>query len=87
MNSDELLKVETDKINDRNKRISDAFEVLKQEIKADARPGSLAHAWHCNIAMSFYDECTNDISHDDAHKIGNRAASRFMKMCFDVKTA
>jgi len=87
MNSDELLKIETDKINSRNKRISDAFDVLKQEMKDDARPGSLAHAWHCNIAMSVYDECTSDISHDDAHKIGNRAASRFMKMCFDVKTA
>ena len=87
MNSDELLKIEIDKINSRNKRISDAFDVLKQEMKDDARPGSLAHVWHCNIAMSVYDECTSDISHDDAHKIGNRAASRFMKMCFDVKTA
>jgi len=67
--------------------VQKAMEVIKAEmIKEGGEPGSLAHSWHCNIAMSVYDECTTDISHEDAHRIGNDAATRFMKLCFDVET-
>jgi len=27
------------------------------------------------------------LKHEQAHKIGNDAASRFMKLCFDVETS
>jgi hypothetical protein len=46
-----------------------------------------AYAWHANIAMSVYDECTNDISHHESHRLGNDAASRFMKICFGAETS
>lgn len=38
-----------------------------------------AWAWHCNIAMSIFDEGVS-------HKISNLAAARFMKLCFDIDT-
>jgi len=65
-----------------------AFNVIKQAMVEDnpSEQGSYAHAWHCNIAMAVYDECTDDISKTDAVRIGNDAASRFMKLCFDVDT-
>ena len=82
---------------ERNKMDSDktkkAFEVIKQAMLDDepGKPGSYAHSWHCNIAMSCYDAIIDDTdddaqAHIDAHKIGNDAASRFMKLCFDVTT-
>ena len=64
-------------------KIKEAFDTIKQAMDDDP---SYAHSWHCNIAMSVYDECTTDISHDDAHRIGNDAASRFMQLCFGVET-
>jgi len=53
--------------------------------------GSYAHSWHCNIAMMCVDAITSEcpptaMPYDVAHKIGNDAASRFMKLCFDVET-
>lgn len=46
-----------------------------------------AWGWHCNIAMSFFDEMKSmrELSeHPGLPKIANRAAARFMKTCFDV---
>lgn len=65
--------------------IEKAMKVLTDAMQ-DTELGSYAHTWHCNIAMCFKDECTTDISAEDAHRIGNDAASRFMKMCFGVET-
>ena len=59
------------------------------------RTGKTAHSWHCNIAMMCHDAIMSDnekrdnlfkVSNSAAHKIGNDAASRFMKLCFDVET-
>ena len=54
---------------------------------------SLAHSWHCNMAMMCYDAITDaNLKIDregekiDAYKVGNDAASRFMKLCFNVET-
>jgi hypothetical protein len=71
-----------------NDKVKEAFETIKQAMIDDdpSAPGSYAHSWHCNIAMCVYDECTTDISREDAHRIGNDAAGRFMKLCFDVET-
>ena len=59
----------------------------------DTELGSYAHSWHCNIAMACYDAIMDaDLEIDredqkiDAHKVGNDAASRFMKLCFNVET-
>lgn len=70
---------------------SGAMDALKHEMQKDSEQGSYAHSWHCNIAMMCYDairaECPpTSMPHEDAHKIGNDAASRFMKLCFDVDT-
>lgn len=56
---------------------------LTQAMIAD--PG-YAYAWHANIAMSCYDSL-DDMCHSDAHRISNEAASRFMKLCFNVETS
>jgi hypothetical protein len=66
-----------------------AFSVIKQAMKEDGpeKKGSYAHSWHCNIAMMVHDAI---LAHDDqvdfAHKVGNDAATRFMKLCFGVDT-
>ena len=65
--------------------IEKAMKVLTDAMQ-DTELGSYAHSWHCNIAMCVKDECTTDISAEDSHRIGNDAASRFMKLCFGVKT-
>ena len=75
--------------------ITKAFDVIKQAMIDDdpSVPGSYAHAWHCNIAMMCYDAMQSKLyddpagfDHDRAMLIGNDAASRFMKICFDVET-
>jgi len=66
-------------------KIKDAMGILTDAMN-DTDLGSLAHCWHCNIAMSVYDECTDKMSHADAHRLGNDAASRFMQLCFGVRT-
>ena len=70
--------------------IRDAFNKIKTEMEKDSEvSGSLAHAWHCNIAMSCYDAMDNDVvgcSEGIQMNIANDAASRFMKKCFDVVT-
>lgn len=65
--------------------IEKAMNVLR---KAMQKEPDYAHTWHCNIAMSCYDSMgdkdTSD--HDRCLRISNEAASRFMKLCFDVET-
>jgi len=68
--------------------IEQAMETLKRHM-VDTEPGSYAHGWHCNIAMMCFDAIGKDLHDVDfgtAHKIGNDAASRFMKLCFGVET-
>ena len=76
-----------------NDKVSEAFEIIKQAMIKDnpSERGSLAHSWHCNIAMMCSDAIGTDkaasrLTFEDAHRIGNEAASRFMKLCFDVET-
>lgn len=63
--------------------VPDAFNVLKKAMQDDPE---YAWSWHCNLAMSFYDEIETCES-NDAHVICNHAASRFMRLCFDIDTA
>lgn len=76
-------------------KVQEAFEVIKQAMKDDSpsEAGSYAHTWHCNISMMCYDamdaEPWVNISKEateDRRRIANDAASRFMKLCFDVET-
>lgn len=66
-------------------KTAEAFETLKAAIRADE---GYAYSWHCNIAMSAYDEIAkaDGSNHDWAHERANQAATRFMKTCFDVDT-
>ena len=70
--------------------VEQAVEALTKAMAEDdpSDKNSLAHGWHCNIAMACYDAI---LAHDDqvdfAHKVGNDAASRFMKLCFGVETS
>jgi PBP1b-binding outer membrane lipoprotein LpoB len=73
-------------------KVKEAFEVIKQAMIDDnpSEQGGYAYSWHCNIAMMCADaihaDHTEALTSDDAHRIGNDAASRFMKLCFDVET-
>ena len=71
--------------------IEKAMKVLRDAMIEDKPEDkcSYAHGWHCNIAMMCYDAilAAEEIPHEQAHLIGNEAASRFMKMCFDVETS
>lgn len=79
----------------KDKKVKEAFEVIRQAMIDDnpSEQGSYAHSWHCNIAMACYDaikDSHNDKqihTHYEAHEVANDAASRFMKMCFDVETS
>jgi len=67
----------------------EAFEMLKAAMQDDS---GYAHGWHCNIAMMCYDamhaaDIVDENCVDEIHSTSNDAASRFMKLCFDVKTA
>lgn len=69
-----------------------AFNTIKSSMQLDCpgEKGSLAHGWHCNIAMACYDEireALDEVPHEQAHIISNEVASRFMKLCFDVETS
>ena len=73
--------------------VQEAFAVLKQAMVDDGagEQGSYAHSWHCNIAMMCHDAIQEEAEARDcfvldAHSIGNDAASRFMKLCFDIET-
>ena len=73
----------------------EAFEVIKQAMIDDEPSvgGSYAHSWHCNIAMMCYDAMhaepwagLSEKAIENRRRIANDAASRFMKLCFDVET-
>lgn len=71
--------------------VQKAMKTLKQAmIDEGGEPGTYAHGWHCNIAMMCYDAILQkgpaSLPHTAAHRIANDAASRFMKLCFDVET-
>ena len=73
--------------------VSRAMKTIKQAMIDDdpSQRGSYAHSWHCNIAMACYDAIEHDrVMHAggviDSSIAGNDAASRFMKICFDVET-
>ena len=73
--------------------IAKAFKTLKLAMEQDkpSVQGSYAHSCHCNIAMMCFDaigmdKATSSLSFEDAHRIGNEAATKFMKLCFDVET-
>ena len=67
--------------------VKKAMQTLVKAMKDDP---AYAYGWHCNIAMMCYDairDAEEDIPHEQAHLIGNEAASRFMIMCFDAETS
>ncbi|MCK5681184.1 hypothetical protein KAI46_10290 [bacterium] len=73
--------------------VSKAFDVIKEAMITDSPEdrGSLAHSWHCNIAMMCVDairdtEMGHNVKYEAIHDVGNDAASRFMKLCFGVET-
>jgi len=67
-----------------------AFDALKQALTDDP---SFAHSWHCNLAMSFYHAMPEtqtqrvEQAHKDRHTIANEGATRFMQLCFEIKTS
>ena len=74
-------------------KIANAMDVIKQAMIDDkpSEPGSYAHSWHCNVAMMCYDaihaaDIVDENCMDEIHAVSNDAASRFMKICFDVET-
>ena len=71
-------------------KVSEAFKVIKQAMIDDnpSEHGSYAHGWHCNISMMCFDAIMADREpgREWASKVSNDAASRFMKLCFDVDT-
>ena len=77
-------------------KVGQAFELIKQAMIDDEpeKPGSYAHSWHCNIAMSCFDAAKADVkdkplhymTDEQWHRIANDAASRFMRLCFGVQT-
>ena len=89
------------KANYKQEEVEAAIMIIRQAMIDDLPEelGSYAHAWHCNIAMMCYDAirahdesllgatADDTQAHIDAHKISNDAASRFMLLCFGVKTA
>ena len=71
-----------------NISVADAMARLRLAMVEDGNePGSYAHSWHCNIAMMCYDAMMQSYGDGhDHHAIANDAASRFMKMAFQVET-
>jgi hypothetical protein len=55
---------------------AEAFGTLKKALQEDE---GYAWGWHCNIAMAAFDEGVD-------HATANRAANRFMRMCFEIDT-
>lgn len=73
----------------KEEKMPEVVEAMKTMTEAMRNDPELAHGWHCNIAMMCHDailDHNNLCNPDTAHKIGNDAASRFMKLCFDVET-
>ncbi len=68
---------------------SAATDVLRAAFKNDP---AYAYGWHANIAMACYDSMpeiasADDAAHGEQLRIGNEAASRFMKLAFSVETS
>ncbi len=65
-----------------------AMNTLKGAFRKDP---DYAHSWHCNLAMAYYDASgpvkTDSNDHEEQLRIGNEAASRFMRLAFDVETS
>lgn len=59
-----------------SEEITKALETLRKSMVDDPE---YAWSWHCNVAMSSYDE---GLSHQKA----NKAAARFMNKCFGINT-
>tara|TARA_R110000851_G_scaffold320643_1_gene485603 strand:- start:290 stop:538 length:249 start_codon:yes stop_codon:yes gene_type:complete len=77
-----------------SKKVKEAFEVIKQAMIDDEphKKGSYAHSWHCNISAMCFDAMDSrpwagisDKAINERQEIANDAASRFMKLCFDVE--
>ena len=73
--------------------VENALNILKQAMINDSpsEPGSYAHTWHYNISCMCQDaiykvDVNEQLNHEEVHKIGNDAASRFMKLCFGIET-
>ena len=68
-----------------SKEIEAAMNSLK---KAMADNLGYAEAWHANIAVmcsdAIHDDKTQFATHEMAHRMGNEAASRVMKLFFDI---
>lgn len=52
-----------------------AVNSLKEAMRSDP---DYAWAWHCNLAICYYDESELDLP------LCNRAAARFMKLAFEI---
>jgi len=52
-----------------------ALKILSDIMKRDP---DYAWAWHCNLAISLYDEAERDLP------MCNRAAARFMRLAFNI---
>lgn len=73
-----------------SEKVKQAMDTIRKAMEDDnpSEQGSYAHAWHCNLAMAFYD-AMDDNCIDDSCKIvwANDAASAFMKVAFGVDTS
>lgn len=61
-------------------KLEEAMKVLKEVLLTD---DDHRLGWQANIAMAFYDEARRQeigISHDELHKISNRAAENFINL-------
>ena len=58
------------------KHVAEAIAILSSAIRDD---DGYAWGWHCNISMAFADEGAT-------HEHANKAAARFMSLCFGADT-
>ena len=85
----EDVNFDSEHINDADST-RDCMNHLKLKL---SKEDDYAYGWHANISMMCYDAISSKtydapygFDHGLAHKIGNDAASRFMKLCFNVDT-
>ena len=80
------------------KDFQEALDIVRQYMKDNnpSHKGSVAHSWHCNIAMKCYDSIMASdlqyleimkVGHAEAIEISNDAAREFMKLAFHVRTS
>ena len=81
------VKFDSEHLND-DDNVAMALDIIRDAMIKDGggELGSLAHSWHCNIAMACNDAI---LRHEDqldfAHQAGNDAASRVMKLLFGIE--